>query len=128
MPWYGDQISFPAENGWSIAVNAASSKQEAAFRFLTYFFSDDVIMAHNVACGQIPAKKSVAHSQDYLKQFPYAEPLIGILDKSDFIGYFNTDVFKEIINNVFVDYCTGGIYGSIDEALTDMQNQLNEKI
>lgn len=125
MPWFGDKIAFPAETGWSIAVNAASDKQEAAFRFLEYFFSDDVIMSHNVACGQIPAKKSVSQSAAYLEQFPYAEPLVGILENSQFIGPFNTDQFKEIINNVFTDYCTGGIYGSIDEALADMETKLN---
>lgn len=126
MPWYGDKPAFPAETGWSIAVNASSSKQDAAFRFLEYFFSDDVIMSHNVACGQIPAKKSVAHSETYLSQFPYAEPLVGILEDSQFIGPFNTDRFKETINNVFTDYCTGGIYDSVDAALEDMEAKLNE--
>lgn len=125
MPWYGDQVAFPAETGWSIAVNAASPKQEAAFRFLEYFFSDDVLMAHNVACGQIPAKKSVASSETYLSQFPYGKPLVGILENSQFIGPFNTDQFKEIITTVFTDYCTGGIYGSMDEALSDMETKLN---
>lgn len=126
MPWYGDQVAFPAETGWSIAVNASSPKQEAAFRFLEYFFSDDVLMAHNVACGQIPAKKAVAHSDTYLERFPYAKPLVGILENSQFIGPFNTDQFKEIVTTVFTDYCTGGIYGSMDEALSDMETKLNE--
>lgn len=126
MPWFGDQVAFPAETGWSIAVNAASEKQEAAFRFLEYFFSDDVIMAHNVACGQIPAKKSVAVSENYQNQFPYSKPLVGILENSQFIGPFNTDRFKEVVNAVFTDYCTGGIYGSVDEALSDMETKLNE--
>ena len=125
LPWFGDEVAFPAETGWSIAINAASDKQEAAMRFFEYFFQDDVIMAHNVACGQIPAKKSVAHSDDYLKQFPYAEPLVGILDKSIFIGPFNTDNFKEVVTEVFTDYCTGGIYGSVEEALADMETRLD---
>ena len=126
MPWYGDKVAFPAETGWAIAVNASSDKTDAAWRFLEYFFSDDVIMSHNVACGQIPAKKSVAHSDTYLEQFPYAEPLIDILDKGEFIGYFNTDEFKEVINNVFTDYVTGGIYDSAEDALADMEKKLNE--
>ena len=128
LPWFGDEIAFPAETGWSIAINAASEKQEAAMRFFEYFFQDDVIMRHNVACGQIPAKKSVAHSDNYLEQFPYAEPLVGILDKSTFIGPFNTDNFKEVITEVFTDYCTGGIYDSVEDALADMESRLNEII
>ena len=126
MPWFGEKKAFPAETGWAIAVNAASDKQEAAFRFLEYFFSDEVIRSHNVACGQIPAKKSVSQSPEYLEQFPYAEPLVGILENAQFIGPFNTDQFKEVICNTFTDYCTGGIYGSIDEALADMEGKLND--
>lgn len=126
MPWFGDKQGFAAESGWAIAVNSASAKQEEAFRFLEYFFSDEIIMSHNVACGQIPAKKSVAQSAEYLELFPYAKPLVGILDSAQFIGYFNTDVFKETINNVFVDYCTGGIYADVDAALKDLETKLSE--
>ncbi len=126
MPWYGEKAAFAAETGWAFAVNASSAKQDAAFRFLDYFFSDGVIMQNNVACGQIPAKKSVAQSEQYLEQFPYAEPLVGILDKAQFIGYFNTDQFKEIVNEVFLDYCTGGIYASVDDAMTALEAKLSE--
>ncbi len=126
MPWYSDKAGFAAETGWSFAVNASSDKQEAAFRFLEYFFSDSVIMQNNVACGQIPAKKSVAQSAEYLEQFPFAEPLVGILDKAQFIGYFNTDQFKEIVNAVFLDYCTGGIYASVDDAMAALETKLSE--
>ncbi|HWR22411.1 MAG TPA: extracellular solute-binding protein [Feifaniaceae bacterium] len=126
MPWYGEKAAFAAETGWAFAVSASSAKQEAAFRFLDYFFSDSVIMRNNVACGQIPAKKSVAQSAEYLEQFPYAEPLVGILDQAQFIGYFNTDQFKEIINGVFLDYCTGGIYASVDDAMASLETKLSE--
>jgi hypothetical protein len=81
-------------------------------------------MQHNLACGQIPAKEAVAQSPEYLAQFPYAEPLVGILDGGQFIGEFNTDVFKEIVNNVFSAYCKGQ-YDSTDAALQDLEEQLN---
>ncbi|MBQ3964111.1 MAG: extracellular solute-binding protein [Firmicutes bacterium] len=126
MPFYGPEKKFATETGWSMGVAAGldEEKQQQAFDFLAYFFSDDVIMQHNLACGQIPAKKEVAQSPEYLEQFPYAEPLVGILDGGQFIGEFNTDVFKEIVNNVFSAYCKGQ-YKSTDEALQDMQEQLN---
>ncbi len=126
MPFYGPEKKFATETGWSMGVAAGldEEKQQQAFDFLEYFFSDDVIMQHNLACGQIPAKKEVAQSPEYLEQFPYAEPLVGILDGGQFIGEFNTDVFKEIVNNVFSAYCKGQ-YKSTDEALQDMQDQLN---
>lgn len=125
MPWYGSQPAFAAETGWSMAVNSSSAHQEEAFKFLDFFFQDDQILSHNVACGQIPAKKSVAQSAEYLKQFPYAEPLVGILQYGQFIGYFNTDSFKEAINNAFVDYCSG-VYATAEEALTALEATLAE--
>ena len=124
LPWFGDEIAFPAETGWCFSINAASKNKEAANRFLDYLFSDEVLMENNVACGQIPSKKSVATSDEYLEKFPYAKPLVDILEKSSFIGFFNTDRFKEVIDNTFVDYCTG-VYESSDAALADMEEKLN---
>ena len=107
------------------AITRSITDKEAANRFLDYLFSDEVLMQNNVACGQIPSKKSVATSEEYLEQFPYAKPLVDILEKSSFIGYFNTDRFKEAIDNTFVDYCSG-VYESSDAALADMEAKLNE--
>ncbi len=127
MPFYGPEKKFAAETGWSMAVAAGldDAKKEAAFDFLKYFNSDDVIMGHNLACGTIPAKKEVAQSEDYLNKFEYAKPLAPILDGGQFIGLFNTDVFKENVNNVFSAYCKGK-YESTDAALKELEKKLNE--
>ena len=129
MPFYADKEAFASETGWSMGVSSSISeeKQAVAFDFLEYMFSDDVIMAHNLACGQIPAKKSVAQSDDYVKQFPYAEPLVGILDGAQFIGFFNTDTFKENVNNVFSGYAAGN-YDSVDDALADLESTCNKMV
>ncbi|MBQ4361720.1 MAG: extracellular solute-binding protein [Lachnospiraceae bacterium] len=127
MPFYSDEKKFATETGWSMAVAAGLSdeKKAAAFDFLNYFFSDEVIMSHNLACGQIPAKKEVAQSDEYLKSFEYAAPLVPILDGGQFIGLFNTDVFKENVNNVFSAYCKDQ-YESTDAALAELEKKLNE--
>jgi multiple sugar transport system substrate-binding protein len=127
MPWYGDKVAFAAETGWALAVNGSSEKKDAAFEFLNYFYSDDVLMQHNIYCSMIPPKKSVANDPEVLEAMPFMKPLVGILDKAQYIGYFNTDVFKETINNVFVDYCTG-LYPSVDDALKKLESDLNEKL
>ena len=126
MPFYGEEKKFATETGWSMGVAAGLSeeKNELAFDFLKYFFSDDVILQHNLACGQIPAKKEVATSDEYLEKFEYAKPLIPILEGGQFIGMFNTDVFKENVNNVFSAYCKGQ-YKSTDAALGELQDALN---
>ena len=127
LPWYGDQAAFCNETGWSVAVNGSSAKQEAAFKFLDYLYSDEVLLAHNIACAQIPSKRSVAEDPALLDSMPFLAPLIPILGKSQFIGFFNTDLFKEAINNTFTDYCSGA-YASIDDALADLEAQCNENL
>lgn len=128
MPWYGDTHAFAAETGWSIAINAKSANQEAAFKFLDFFFQDDQILSHNIHCAQIPAKKSVAQSKEYIEACPYAKPLVDILDCAQFVGYFNTDKLKENIANVFVDYVQGGVYNSVDEAVADLEAKCNSTL
>ena len=125
MPWYGDTKAFAAETGWSLAVNSKSANQEAAFKFVEFFFQDDRILGHNIACAQIPAKKSVAQSAAYVEACPYAKPLVDILEYGQFIGLFNTDRFKEALYTTLIDYVQGGVYGSIDEAVADIETKCN---
>lgn len=127
MPWYGDNTAFAAETGWSLAVSNNSKQKEAAFKFLEYFFQDDVLLQHNIQCSQIPPKKSIAQSQEFIEKMPYMKPIVGILGKAQFIGYFNTDVFKESINSAFVDYCTG-IIATSEEALQNAQDNINASL
>jgi multiple sugar transport system substrate-binding protein len=127
MPWYGDKQAFAAETGWALAVNGSSKYKDAAFKFLNYFFSDEVLLQHNIYCSMIPPKKAVAHNPELLKKMPFAAPLINILDKAQYIGRFNTDVFKEAVNNAFVDYCSGK-FASVDEALAKLQESLNSSL
>ena len=129
MPFYSTEKKFAAETGWSMAVAAGldEAKEAAAFDFLRYFYSDDVAMQHNLACGTIPAKIAVAQDPAYVESFPYAEPLVGILDGAQFIGDFNTDVFKECVNESFSAFCKGQA-GTTDECLADLEKTLNKKL
>ncbi|MEA4876252.1 extracellular solute-binding protein [Anaerorhabdus sp.] len=127
LPFYGDEKAFAAETGWSMAVNENSKVKEGAFKFLEFLFQDEQLLKLNIACTQIPAKKSVATNPELITQMPYAEVLVGILDNAQFIGHFNTDIFKEGINNKFVEY-NQGQYTDVKTALTDLETELNEKL
>ena len=127
MPWFGDKVAFAAETGWALSVNGSSAQQEAAYKFLEYFYQDEQLLAHNVAAAQIPAKISVAQDPELLELMPFAKPLVGILDDARFIGYFNTDQFKEAVNNMFVDLVMGTI-PSVDEALSSLEKHLNANV
>ena len=124
LPWYGSEHKFAAENGWSLAVNASSPRQEAAMKFIEYVWQDDVMLDHNIRCTQIPSKKSLAESEEYLEAMPYAGVLVDILDDAQFIGNFNTERVKEAVNDVFLTYCNAD-YTSVDEALMDLNTRLN---
>lgn len=127
MPWFGDKAAFAAETGWALSVNGNSPQQEAAYKFLNYFYQDEQLLAHNVAAAQIPAKISVAQDPELLTLMPFATPLVGILEDAQFIGYFNTDQFKEAVNNTFVDLVMGTI-PSVDEALVSLEEHLNTNV
>ncbi len=124
MPTYNNGDKFAAETGWSLAVNGKSEKQDAAFRFLEYFFQDDVLLSHNIACGMVPPKKSIAHSPELVEALPFMAVPVAILDEAQFIGYFNTDRLKEAVNDAFMDYC-GGVNTDMDAVLENMNNALN---
>lgn len=126
MPWYTDKPAFAAENGWSLAGNAKSPHQEEIIKFMKYMYQDDVMMQNNIRCVQVPPKKSVAESSEYLDQMTYIKPLIDILPDAQFIGYFNSDTLKHNINVVFAKYCAGE-YDSIDSAMDEL-NSLEDEL
>ena len=127
MPWYGDTPKFASETGWSIAINSGSAKQEAAFLFLNFMAQDDILEEHNITCAQIPAKKSVAQDPALLDKMPFAAPLVGILDSAVFIGPFNTDIYKETINNNFQAFVSGK-YKTAADALKALDADMNKAI
>jgi len=127
MPWWGSEKKFPTETGWAVAINSGSANTEAAFRFLEFVSQDDILLEHNIACAQIPAKKSVAQDPDLIAEVPFFAPLVKILDGGQFIGFFNTDILKEAITENFEEYINGE-YDSVDEALAALDARLNEAI
>ncbi|MDF2590572.1 MAG: transporter substrate-binding protein [Clostridia bacterium] len=127
MPWTGSEMKFAAETGWSLAINNNSKHQQEAFDFLSYFYSDEVLLQHDINCGMIPPKKSVATSDAYKEGMPHVGVLIDILDNAQYIGHVNTDLVKETVNDVFVDYCSG-VYSSVDDALLSLNQTLNAAI
>ena len=77
--------------------------------------------------GKISVKISVAQDPELLNLMPFAKPLVKILGNAQFIGYFNTDQFKEAVNNTFVDLVMGTT-PSVDEALISLEEYLNTNV
>lgn len=64
------------------------------------------LLRHNVACGQIPPRKFVAEHVVYVESFTYMKPMIDILDKSVYVGCFNTGIVKHYITQMFTVLCS----------------------
>lgn len=124
LPWWSGNVAYVVENGWSIAGNAKTEHADIVNDFLKFIFEDENMLKLNVACSQIPAKKSIVESDTYVNQMEYVKPLLSILEDARFIGFFNTDRLKEAVNDTFTAYCMGE-YSSIDDAMNDLNTALN---
>lgn len=74
-----------------------------------------------------PCEKAVAQNSELLESMPYAEPLVKILENGQFIGYFNTDQFKEKVNTIFQQYVNGDI-STAEEAMSKLTDECNSII
>jgi ABC-type glycerol-3-phosphate transport system substrate-binding protein len=126
-PWYGPKKAFAAETGWGWGVAESCKNKDAAFRFLEFVIQEDNLIDHLIACSMLPARKALVGNAKYRQALPYMVPLLDILDYGQYLGYFNTDVFKEIVNEVFMELCAGD-FGSVREAMEELDSRLNEEL
>ncbi|MCL1982014.1 MAG: extracellular solute-binding protein [Clostridiales bacterium] len=125
MPFYGSQKLFAAETGWGLAVNASSANQEAAWKFVEFWLEKDRLLDYNISCGMVPPVKTISHDPDLLAAMPYLAPLVDILDGGRFIGYFNTDILKEAVGDMYVNIINSDI--SVADAVKELDDTLNEE-
>lgn len=123
MPWYGTKHNFAAETGWSLAINGKTKYSEEAFKFLEFFYQDDILLQHNINATQVPPKKSVATDPELVSKLPFMDVIVANLEGAKFVGYFNTDRMKEIVNDEFTKFGLGD-YKSVEEAVTEMNKKL----
>jgi multiple sugar transport system substrate-binding protein len=124
-PFYGPEKKWAAETGWGLVVNAGTQYPDEAWKFVEYCLRPENIMKNVVARGNIPPRKSVAKDPAYLAAIPYAKPEVDALDGASFIGYINTDVMKEEMNNTLLDIVQNGV--SVEAALQNLTGKLNER-
>ena len=127
MPWYGDKVAFAAETGWGLAVSSSSKNQEAAWEFIRFMQQEENIIGHLIVCGMLPARKSLFDNQRYLEAMTHVTFMIDILPNGQYLGHFNTDVFKENINNMFIELCTAGENPDVKGALMSLEERLNSE-
>ncbi len=125
LPKLGDEIRFAAETGWGLAVPKDSNQKEGAWKFVEFFTEPDNLAEFNIACAQLPPRKSMLGNEEFLAAMPYAQCLLDILEGGQWIGPYNTETFKGEINAMFVTLCTTDEYSSVEQALAQLTDTIN---
>jgi multiple sugar transport system substrate-binding protein len=129
FPFYGPEKAFAAETGWGMCVPNSTKVSEAAWSFVRFFMERDNLMRHNLACAQVPARKSIVSNPNYVRQAPYMADLLEILPYGRFVGPFNTEVLKSNLTSVFISLCTNDVtYRDVAAALAALENRLNTEL
>jgi multiple sugar transport system substrate-binding protein len=126
FPFFSNIQAFPAETGWSMCVPKKSKVSAEAWTYVRWLFQPENLMRHNVNCAQLPARKTIAQNPSLVRQMPYAEPLLDILQYGKFIGPFNTEVLKLTMRDIFVSMCNrDGRYANVSAALSALESRCN---
>lgn len=125
LPQYGEQNLFAAETGWGIVVPEKSKQKDLAWKFLEFLAESENLRAHNIACEQVPPCKSVAQDPAYLEAMPYTKPILDIQANGQYMGNFNTDLFKQTLGGAFTELVKGNKYAGVEEMLQDVQDTMN---
>lgn len=105
VPQYGDSMGFASETGWGIIVPENSPNKEAAWKFVEFFSQPENLVQHNIACNQLPPRKSMLDSQAYKDALPNVAFLLDILPSGQWMGPYNTSDMRTIFNQMFIDLC-----------------------
>lgn len=125
LPQCGKENLFAAETGWGFIVPENSKQKDLAWKFLEFLAEPENLMAHNIACEQIPPCKSISTDPAYLEAMPYTKPILDIQANGQYMGNFNTDLFKQTLNGAFTELVSSNKYASVEEALQDVQDTMN---
>ena len=119
VPQYGEQMAFASETGWGIMVPDNGKNKDAAWEFVKFFSEPENLVQHNIACNQLPPRKSLLDSEEYKEAMPNVAFLLDILPSGQWMGPYNTSDMREIFDQMFIGLCQSDnpdIEGALKEA------------
>ena len=119
VPQYGDQMSFASETGWGLSVPENGKNKDAAWEFISFFSEPENLVEHNIACSQLPPRKSLLTNETYIEKMPHVEFLLDILPNGQWMGPYNTSDMREVLNQTFLNLCqeeNPDVEGALKEA------------
>ncbi len=126
VPQYGDTMAFAAETGWGLVVPENSKKQDAAWKFIQFFTEPENLVQHNIACNQLPPRKSLLDNEEYKAAMPQISFLLDILPNGQWMGAYNTSAMREILNEKFIELCQTD-NPDVEGALKEISKQITEE-
>ena len=97
VPLYGDEVAFASETGWGIMVPENSQHKDAAWEFIEFFSQPENLVKHNIACNQLPPRKSLLDNEEYREAMPNITFLLDIMEKGQWMGPYNTSAMREFL-------------------------------
>ncbi|MBA2214991.1 ABC transporter substrate-binding protein [Sellimonas intestinalis] len=119
VPQYGDQMSFASETGWGLIVPENGKNKDTAWEFISFFSEPENLVEHNIACSQLPPRKSLLTNETYIEKMPHVEFLLDILPNGQWMGPYNTSDMREVLNQTFLNLCqeeNPDVEGALKEA------------
>ena len=119
VPQYGEKMAFASETGWGIMVPDNGKNKDAAWEFVKFFSEPENLVQHNIACNQLPPRKSLLDSEEYKEAMPNIAFLLDILPSGQWMGPYNTSDMREIFDQMFIGLCQSDnpdIEGALKEA------------
>ncbi len=127
IPAYTDTPVFTAETGWGLVVPEKSENKDAAWKYIEYFTSPEVLISHNIACGQIPPSMSGANDPSFVESVPFMSAVVPILDTGAYIGKFNTQILKDALINLVIELEADPAI-NIEERLVTFTDAINAEL
>lgn len=125
VPQYGEQMAFASETGWGIIIPKNGANKDAAWEFVKFFSEPENLVQHNIACNQLPPRKSLLDSEEYKEAMPNIAFLLDILPSGQWMGPYNTSDMREIFNQMFIELCQSDS-PDVESALKDASAQITE--
>ena len=119
VPQYGEKMAFASETGWGIIVPENGKNKDAAWEFVKFFSEPENQVQHNIACNQLPPRKSLLDSEEYKEAMPNVTFLLDILPSGQWMGPYNTSDMRDVFNQTFIDLCQSDdpdVEGALKEA------------
>ena len=103
-----------------------SANQDMAWKFIEFFSDPDNLVEHNIACNQLPPRKSLLDSEKYKEAMPNISFLLDILPDGQWMGPYNTSDMRDIFNEMFIDLCQSD-KPDVEGALKEASQKITEK-